>query len=239
MDVEIHPVFVKESQPHDAVMGAGWVSRTWEKEMIAQGKAEISELITPEQDFCPVLTEPRVTYGDRDFELLKIAQAEAFDLFVEGVHFPWTTADLHRMIHRKLYQKIPSPVILLRTLRKINQVQLLCLDITGTQTLAKVFQKIWKNCSAPLVLNCPAAESAKGGGNGLREAVDQAKSLLEGSGCTVGVQETLSFTPGNEAADTLTDSSLVAIAMDRDLKRDSSQLQWLHEVKTASLLAFH
>ena len=63
------PVYVKESPPHESVMGAGWASRTWEKEMVQQGKAEISELITAEKDFCPVLREPRVIYGDREAEL--------------------------------------------------------------------------------------------------------------------------------------------------------------------------
>ncbi len=61
MDAEIHPVYVKESSPHDSVWGAGWASRTWEKEMVQQGKAEIAELITAEMDFCPVLKR---TQGD-------------------------------------------------------------------------------------------------------------------------------------------------------------------------------
>ncbi len=36
-DIEILPVYVKESPPYEAVRGAGWVSRTWQKEMVHKG----------------------------------------------------------------------------------------------------------------------------------------------------------------------------------------------------------
>jgi hypothetical protein len=239
MDMEILPVYIKESLPQESFVGAGWASRTWEKELVEQGKAEISELITAEKDSCAVLTEPRVIYGDREGELLKIAQAEDFDIFIEGVHFTWTPSDLYKRLHAKLYQRIPFPVILVRSLRKINQVQLLCMDVNGTQALTRVFQRIWKNCRVPLVLHYPAQDTDKAGSPGLRETVEQAKSVLTESGCTVTVQDTLSSSPGADAAETLKDAGLVAIAMERSTKKDSSELQWLTEVKTSSLLVLH
>jgi nucleotide-binding universal stress UspA family protein len=234
VDAEIHPVYVKESSPHDSVVGAGWASRTWEKEMVEQGKAEIAELITAEMDFCPVLKEPRVSYGDREAELLRLAQAEGFQLFVEGAHFPWVSHDIYKKLHSKLCQKLTVPMILVKTLRKINQVQLLCLDVAGTQALAQLFGKIWKDCSVPLSLCYPGP----GIGEGLKKAVEEARLSLTKAGCVVEVQESLFLTPEAAAAEELRDCGLVAISVEKGLKKDSKELRLLESVKTSALLAF-
>jgi nucleotide-binding universal stress UspA family protein len=234
VDAEIHPVYVKESSPHDSVVGAGWASRTWEKEMVEQGKAEIAELITAEMDFCPVLKEPRVIYGDREAELLGLAQAEGFQIYVEGAHFPWTSHDLYKKLHTKLFRNITSPVILVKTLRKINQVQLLCLDVAGTQTLAHLFGSVWKDCPVPLMLSYPGP----GVGEGLKKAVEEARQFLTESGCAVSAQETLFATPEAQASEELRDCGLVAIAVERSAKKDSKELRLLESVKTSALLAF-
>jgi len=238
MEIEIHPVYVKESPPHDSAMGAGWASRTWEREMIEQGKEEISELISAEKDFCPVLGEPRVIYGDREAELLKIAHLENFDLYVEGVHFPWTASDLYKRLHSKLYQKLPSTPVLVRTLRKINHVLLLCLDVAGTEALCELFRKMWKNCPVPLTLAYPAGDATGPDGDALRQAVERARGILEQSGCAVKAQDGLPATPERYAADVLKDHGLVAIAVERHVKKDGPEFAWLNLVKTSLLLAF-
>ncbi len=239
MEIEIHPVYVKESPPLESAMGAGWASRTWEREMIEQGKEEISELISAEKDFCPVLGEPRVIYGDREAELLKITHLENFDLYVEGVHFPWTPGDLYKRIHSKLYQKLPATPVLVRTLRKINHVLLLCLDAAGTEALCALFQKIWKNCLVPLTLAYPTADTAQTQSEALRQAVENARRILEESGCAVHVQDGFPVRPELDAAEALKDHGLVAMALERNVKKDTPELAWLNLVKTSSLLAFH
>lgn len=238
MEIEIHPVYVKESPPHESVMGAGWASRTWEREMIEQGKEEISELISAEKDFCPVLGEPRVIYGDREAELLKMTHLENFDLYVEGVHFPWTPGDLYKRIHSKLYQKLPSTPVLVRTLRKIDHVLLLCLDVAGTEALCALFQKIWKNCPVPLTLAYRAEDATGPDGDGVRQAVERARGILEQSGCAVQTQDGFPSIPEHDAAEALKEHGLVAIAVERHVKKDGPELAWLNLVKTSSLLAF-
>lgn len=238
MDMEIQPVYVKESSPHESAMGAGWASRTWEKELIQQGRAEISELISAEKDFCPVLREPRVVYGDRELELFKIVQGEAFDIFIEGSHFVWNSGEIHKRLRTKLYQRIPFPVILVRSLRKVDEVQLLCLDAHATQVLTKVFQKIWTDCPVPLVLNFPATPTGNTEKQTLRDAVDQASHLLMESGCAVSVRDTLPPRP-NGTAQALQDQGLVALAVERGITKDRDELQWLNEVKASALLAFY
>lgn len=237
MNMEIQPVYIKESPSHESAWGAGWASRTWEKEMVKQGLEEIAELVTAEREYCPVLAEPKVIYGDRDSELLKIALSEQFDLFVEGAHFAWTVNDLFKRLHSKLHQKIPSPVILVRALRKVNYAQLLCFDMKGTEILTEVFHRIWQGSSVPLVLNYPAEASSQE--DGLREAVDRAGSLLTKSGCAVSIRNTLSRDPGTDAAEPVKDCGLAAIALNRTAKKDSLEIQWLSELRTSTLLAFY
>jgi hypothetical protein len=239
MEMEIYPVYVKESLPHEAVVGAGWVSRIWEKEIIEEGKREISELISVEQDFCAVLKEPRVIYGDREAELLKIMQTGDFDLYVEGVHFAWSPAELYKRIHARLHQRLNSPFILVRTLRKVNQVPLLCLDPDGTKALSMLFQRIWRGCSVPLVLTHPSRHTTSGDTRVFQQAIDNAKALLEESGCMVVVQDSFPANPGNDAAEALKDQGLVAIAIDRSVKKDGEELQWLNLIRTSSMLAFY
>jgi hypothetical protein len=231
-------VYIKESPPHESVWGAGWASRTWEKEMVEQGREEIAELLTPEQDQCPVLAQPMVIYGDKEAELLKIVQAQHFDIFIEGARFPWTPADLYKRLHSRLYQKIPFPVILVRAFRTVNQVQFLCFDAKGTETLTNVVRSIWHGCHVPLVLNYLADDTADTPAAELRDAVDRSRSLLTDIGCTVTVQNTLSLNPEVDAEEILKDCGLVAIAMERSPRKDCIELQWLSEARTSALLAF-
>ncbi len=238
INMEIQPVYVKESATHDTSMGAGWASRTWEKELVRQGKEEIAELISAEKDFCPVLCEPRIIYGDRQSELLKIVQREDFHIFVEGVHFTWTPHDLVKKLHTKLYQGITFPAILVKALRKISTVQVLCLDVSGTRALTDFFQRVWKDCPVPLVLNFARENGLQNNPQELRDAVDQAYERLKEAGCTVTVQDTLPPHPGENEETFLGDSGLIALSIARAAKWDSLELQWLHRTKTSSLLTF-
>jgi len=82
--MEILPVYVKALPPRDLSIGSGWVRRHWEQELVQEGKAEIIEMISSEWEFSPTLKEPLVAYGDRERELLKIMEADGFDVFVDG-----------------------------------------------------------------------------------------------------------------------------------------------------------
>ena len=84
VNMELYPVYVKEPPPEVPTTGVGWVRRTWEREIVASGKEEIQEMLASEMESCPVLQEPRVIYGDREYELLKIMEHDPFDLYVEG-----------------------------------------------------------------------------------------------------------------------------------------------------------
>ncbi len=239
INMEVNPVYVIGSPSHDVAMGAGWASHTWERETIERGKEEIAQVIATEMDLCPVLTEPRVVYGDRDTELLKIVQENTFDLFVEGVHFPWNPSDIFRRFHGRLYQKLPSPLALVRSLRKVSSVLVLCTTVEGTLAVSMMLEKMWKNCPVPLELAYPSRQGAGEEHPGLQDAVQKAKELLEKAGCAVTVQDGLLPSPESSEADTLKHYGLVAIALDRDSKKEHAQFRWLHLVQTSALVALY
>lgn len=234
--MEVHPVYVKEFPSDGSLIGAGWASRTLEREMIQQGKDEISEMITAEMDFCPALNEPRVIYGDREAELLKIVQMEEFGLYVEGSHFSWNASAIQKQLNSKFYKKLAFPMVWVRALRKINQVLILCLNPTATDTLAQVFQRIWGNCPVPLLLALPSGNG--GEGTALHQSVENARTLLEQAGCKVAVQASLPSNPA-DLRDEALNLPLVATALERDVKKDQPGLQWLAMVKTSSLVALY
>ena len=109
VDMELYPVYVKEPPPEVPTTGVGWVRRTWEREIVAAGKEEIQEMLASEMESCPVLQEPRVIYGDREYELLKIMEHEPFDLYVEGAPYPFTPANIYHRLHQKFYQHLGTP----------------------------------------------------------------------------------------------------------------------------------
>ncbi len=239
IDVEIHPVYVKESLSHDSFRGAGWASRTWQREMIERGKEEISKMIAPEMDFCPKLSDPRVIYGDRHSEVSKVAQEGEFDLYVEGVDFQWNHAELYRLAHTKFYQRLTCPLILVQSLRKMKHVLLLCLDIPGTEALTRTFEKIWQGSSVPLVLVYPEHHGSGPHESGLKEKVLESTGILEQVGCKVEQKPLDVEVLSKPTEDDLKDCGLVAIGLDRAVRKDSVELEWLSLVNTASLIAFY
>ena len=238
IEMEINPVYVKESVSHESAVGAGWVSRTWEREMIQEGKKEIADMIASERNLCPILNEPKVVYGDREVELLKIMLGERFDLFVEGAHFSWNPGEIHKRLHAKLYQRLEYPLIFVRALRQVNEVLVLCLNTKGTQTLSKAFGQIWRGSSTPLRLVYLPQNPAQNRDKELLKTVTDAAELLRESGCSVSVDDAVSPTSG-VLMEMLKNYGLVAIAVERSATKDSAEIRWLNLTKTSSLVAFY
>jgi hypothetical protein len=155
--MELHPVYVKEPPPEVPTTGVGWVRHTWEREVVASGKEEIQEMLASEMESCPRLHEPRVLYGDREYELLKIMEHEPFDLYVEGAPYPFTPANIHHRLHQKFYQHLGTPLIWLRILRKINQLLVVCQDPGDVKALVPAIRKLWAGCPTPIHLGVPPA----------------------------------------------------------------------------------
>lgn len=126
--VEIQTIHVQEpdsSGPGGLSMGAGWVRRTYEKELIDQSKKDIARLLTAESGFCPVLNKPIIVPGDRGQEILKELQNGKYDLFVEGAPLHSTGKDLVKHLRSHLYQRMEVPALFVQNLYPLKQITFL------------------------------------------------------------------------------------------------------------------
>ncbi len=236
--MELYPVYVKAPPPEVPVTGSGWVRHTWEREIVAMGREEIQEMLASEQESCPRLQEPRVIYGDRDYELLKLVGQETYDLYVEGAPFPFNPLNIQRRLHSKFYQKLACPLIWLRVLRKIHQAVVVCPDLVGAQIALRAINKLWSNCPVPLHLALPPA-GAGGPGDAVRQEAQNALEALTATGCTVEIMEVADWSAGGPTPDLLKDYGLVAVALEREVKKDHIRLQWLAQVKNPLMLVLY
>jgi hypothetical protein len=237
--MELYPVYVKAPPPEVPVTGTGWVRHTWEREIVEMGKEEIEEMLASEQESCPMLQQPRVIYGDRDYELVKIESQEAFDLYVEGAPYPFTPANIQRRLHAKFYQKLACPLVWLRALRKVHQAMVVCADLTGARMALSALQKLWSRCSTPLHLALPPQEGYGGPGDALREEARKVLAAMEAAGCTLEVKEVADWSSGGPDPATLKDYGLVAVPLPRAVKKDDIRLQWLAQVKNPLMLVLY
>jgi hypothetical protein len=228
VNLEIYPVYVKEPSSEVPTTGVGWVRRTWEREIVAAGREEIQEMLASEMESCPVLQEPRVIYGDREHELLKIMEHDPFNLYVEGAPYPFTPANIYHRVHQKFYQHLETPLIWLRVLRKINQMLVVCQDPAGVRALAAAIRKLWAGCPVPVHLGVPPAG---GSSESLAKEVAAVQEELEAGSCQVSVKEIPDLAAGESLPAITKEYGLVAVCLERDLKKDSLQLQWLSQVK--------
>jgi hypothetical protein len=237
--MELYPVYVKAPPPEVPATGTGWVRHTWERQIVEMGQEEIQEMLASEQETCPLLQAPRVIYGDRDYELLKIAGHEPFDLYVEGAPYPFNTVNIHRRLNSKFYQKLACPLIWLRVLRKIHQAVVVCPDLMNARAALRAVSKLWAGCTVPLHLALPPMEGYGGPGDALRQEARNAMENLEAANCVVQVKEVADWSAGGPDPALLKDYGLVAVALERTAKKDDIRLQWLAQVKNPLMLVLY
>ncbi|RJR35170.1 MAG: hypothetical protein C4567_14955 [Deltaproteobacteria bacterium] len=232
--MEIYPVYVKETPPRELSIGSGWARHHWERELVQQGKAEIMEMISSEWEFSPTLKEPQVVWGDRDWELLKIMETEQFEVFVDGERFEWTPANLHRKLQSRLWQHFPGVIGIARVLRKIERLLVLCTEDKGVQPLVQKISHLWEGSSLPVALACPRSASPD-----LAQEAAKAKEVLAQAGCQVSFEADFPYFPELPAPGFLRTYGLVALALNRDLRKDSPELDWLSQIKAPLLITLY
>jgi hypothetical protein len=232
IQMELHPIYVKFPSPEAPMTGVGWARQTWEREVVESGKAEIQEVLAPEIDSCPVLKEPRVIYGDREIELLHLVEQEPFDLYIEGAPYPFNPATIYKRLHAKFYQRLSCPLIWLRGVRKINRVVAWCENPHGTKALMDTLGRFFGGSAVPLQLVYPSNS-----GNGDMQAVTQkAVADLEAEGCQATLGGALSLGSSDPVPDLIKESGLLALALERGVRKDTPQLAWLDRVNTPLML---
>jgi hypothetical protein len=237
--MELYPVYVKAPPPEVPATGTGWVRHTWEREIVEMGTEEIQEMLASEQESCPLLQAPRVIYGDREYELLKIMGQESFDLYVEGAPYPFNPLTIQRRLASKFYQKLASPLIWLRVLRKIRQALVVCPDLASARAVLPAFSKLWRGCSIPMDLALPPQEGYGGPGEALRDEAREALAAMESAGGKVEVKELADWSAGGPNPAGLKDYGLVVVALERAVKKDHVRLNWLAQVKNPLMLLLY
>jgi hypothetical protein len=237
--MELYPVYVKAPPPEVPATGTGWVRHTWEREIVAMGKEEIHEMLASEQESCPLLQAPRVIYGDREYELLKIVNQESFDLYVEGAPYPFNPVTIQRRLHSKFYQRLGSPLIWLRGLRSVHQALVVCPDLLSARAVLPAFSKLWRGCSTPVHLALPPQEGYGGAGDALRDEARKALEDMETAGGTVEVKEVADWSAGGPDPAMLKDYGLVVVALERGVKKDHVRLTWLAQLKNPLMLMLY
>ncbi len=167
--MELYPVYVKAPPPEVPATGTGWVRHTWEREIVEMGKEEIQEMLASEKESCPQLQEPRVIYGDREYELVKIMGHEPFDLYVEGAPYPFTPANIQRRLQCQVLPEARlTPLIWLRVVEE-DQPGAGALPRPGRRPgCCPAMQKIWAGCSTPLHFGPAARGWGCGAAGGLQ-----------------------------------------------------------------------
>jgi hypothetical protein len=233
IQMEIHPIYVKFPSPEIPMTGVGWVRHTWEREVVETGKTEIREVLASETESCPVLQEPRVIYGDREIELLHLVEQEPFDLYIEGAPFPFTPATVYKRLHAKFYQRLTCPLIWLRGLRKINQVVALCANPEGTRALVETLGRFFTGSAVPLQLVYPTNE---GGSDDMQAVTQKAVADLEADDCQATLGDAYASRGDGPPLDLVKDCGLLAVALERGVRKDTPQLSWLAQVRAPLLL---
>jgi hypothetical protein len=234
IELELYPVYVKEPPPEVPAIGTGWVRHTWEREILEMGKEEIQEMLAGETESCPQLQAPRVLYGDRQYELLKIMEHEPFDLYVEGAPYPFTPANIQSRLNARFYQRVGMPLIWLRMLKRINQVLVPCFDPAGARSAIQSLQKIWAGCSTPLHFCL-----VPGAGDAVQQEVVEGRETLQAAGCQTLLRDDCPMANGGPTPEVMKDYGLVVVALERAVKKDSPRLQWLAQVKAPLMLVLY
>ena len=237
--MELYPVYVKAPPPEVPATGTGWVRHTWEREVVEMGTEEIQEMLASEQDTCPTLQPARVIYGDRDYELAKIEGHEKFNLYVEGAPYPFNATTIQRRLLAKFYQKLACPLVWLRVLRKIHQVLVVCPDLAGARVALPAISNLWSGCSIPVHLALPPQEEQGDSSAALWEEARKVLAAMEATGCSVEAKEVADWSSGGPDQTMLKDYGLVAVALERAVKKDNVRLSWLAQVKNPLMLVLY
>lgn len=232
IEMEIHPIYVKFPSPEVPMPGVGWVRHTWEREVVETGKEEIQEVLASESATCPRLQEPRVIYGDREIELHHIMEREPFDLYIEGAPYPFTPATIYKRLHSRSYQRMSCPLIWLRGIREIDRVVALFNDPANSGALVDTLVRLFGGSQIPLSL----AYAGDGGNFDMRLVAEKAVTDLAAQGCQVSLGEVYPVEAGGPSPDSLKNAGLVAVALERGIRKEDHQLQWLAQIKAPLLL---
>jgi hypothetical protein len=217
--MEIQTIHVHEQTAAGPGIGAGWARHTWEKEMVEEGKKEISQLLTAESDFCPILKEPIVVPGDHEKEILTQLRTRNYDIFVEGRSSTCSANTLAKKMKSHLYQHIPMPSLLVQNLLPLGHVTLAVEEEKDLSPLMDCFSAIFGG----LVLELEVISLARGESGHLE---GQSRKFAERHNWRI--RKTFSSEEALDvAAEEIENSDLIATVLERSRKGSNPMLEFL------------
>ncbi len=232
---KVQIIHVKEPDEAGPAVGAGWARLTWQKELLAQARQEITQLLRDDLTHCATLAEPIVAVGGRESHVLAELGRKAYDLLVEGLPAPPGPSLLHHALRSELLQKAPCPVLLALTMAPLERA-LLCLD-AGEAGQVECFGRLFAGSGLRVdLLGLDFPESgAAAAKNGLEQRLEQARQGLSGLGFKVEKQSLGGKCPGDMAAYS-EDYGLVVAPLLREPHRQQSWVTLLGNTSTSMLL---
>ena len=123
-------------------------------------------------------------------------------------------------------------MIWLRNVRKIDRVVGVFSDPANTGPLVDALGSYFSGSDVPLSL----AYAGDGGNFDMRLVTEKAVADLADKGCQVTLGEVYTVGTGGPPPETLKDAGLVAVALERAVRKEDHQLQWLAQVNAPLLL---
>jgi hypothetical protein len=231
--LDIQTLHVHGPSSTGLAMGSGWARRTWEKEMIAEGKKEISTLLVAESNCLRALKEPLVRPGDHDTEILKELEQGQYDLYVEGGPAPFTQKTLAKRLESRLYQHAPCPVLQVANLLPLSDALCIMRDDPGCRCAFTSLQRLFP--SGRLQVDISLSSLRQAGDAALQE--DAVRKLAGEFGWTI--HNTREFQGGTETlAEEMKGYGLIVVAMDRPVKTRGPLVELLGELSLPSLFCW-
>jgi hypothetical protein len=232
-EVDIQTIHVHEPGARGLTMGSGWARRTWEKEVVAEGKKEISSLLVAESSSCPILKEPLVLSGDRDKEILQELESGRYDVYVEGTPAPLTSKSLARRMESRVYQNAASPVLLVPNLLPVNEVLCVVRDDQGCRCIFATLQKLLSGTELKVDISISSLRDEHS--TSFQE--NDARKMAEEYGWTV--RDTREFLGETESlVHEMKNYGLIVVAMDRPIKTRNPLVELLGQLSLPTLFCW-
>jgi hypothetical protein len=232
-EVDIQTIHVHESGARGLTMGSGWARRTWEKQLVEEGKKEISSLLVAESSSCPILKEPLVLSGDHDKEILQELQRGQYDLYVEGSPTPLNPRSLAKRIESRVYQQAACPVLQVPNLLTVAEVLCVIRDAPGCRCIFTTLQRLFSGIDLKVDISLSS----------LREAENT--SFQEGDAQKMAgefgwvVRNTREFHGKTDSlVKEMKSYGLIVVALDRPTKTRNSLVEFLGELSLPTLFCW-
>lgn len=108
----IHVVELKP-QSHD---DTGWVRRSWEKQLMDEGRDEVSRLVKTENIAYVNAGEPKIALGDKDTEILQVLNDDSYALYFEGFMNGTNNKEFLDFLSAKRFQEMSCPLLIVKNL---------------------------------------------------------------------------------------------------------------------------